>query len=70
MVRFFIGLFCGVTVGILIAPARGEETRRRLHERVEQWHERQVEQGREAARDVSSAVAERLYDRAVGDEST
>jgi gas vesicle protein len=63
-------LFCGVTLGIVMAPARGEETRRRLHQRVEQWHERQVERGRETARDVGSAVAERLYDRAVGDEST
>jgi gas vesicle protein len=33
-VKFFLGLGIGVALGILFAPARGEETRRQLSERA------------------------------------
>jgi gas vesicle protein len=70
MIRFMIGLFCGVTLGMVAAPASGEETRRRLRWRAERWREASITKGREAAREVGSAVAEKLYDRAVGEKGT
>lgn len=33
--RFILGLSIGVVVGLLYAPARGEQTRRKLWERIE-----------------------------------
>ncbi len=33
--RFILGLSMGVVVGLLYAPARGEQTRRKLWERIE-----------------------------------
>lgn len=35
MVKFMTGLLCGVGVGLLVAPGRGEETRQRLMRAVQ-----------------------------------
>jgi len=37
MRRFFTGLLLGLGIGLLIAPVRGEETRRQLAERFAEW---------------------------------
>ena len=68
MLRFFFGLFCGICVGMVIAPARGEETRHQLRAKAGEWRGQQIEKGRREAREIGSEVAERLYDRAVGEE--
>lgn len=35
MLKFFGGLLCGVGIGLLVAPAEGEETRRQLMRAVQ-----------------------------------
>lgn len=66
--RFFWGLLAGVTIGLLVAPAPGEDTRRELIERAEELKDRGVEKGREQAGDIGRQVGERLFNKAVGEE--
>ena len=68
MLKFILGLFCGISVGMVLAPASGEQTRQQLRAKAEQWRDQEIEKGRHLAREVGSDVAERLYDRAVGEE--
>jgi gas vesicle protein len=67
--NFILGLFLGVGLGLIFAPARGEVTRRRIAERIENVKGRAVERGRETAGDVSRQFGERLFDKAVGEET-
>ncbi|MFB3813803.1 MAG: hypothetical protein ACE14L_06800 [Terriglobales bacterium] len=68
MVKFMFGLFCGIALGMVVAPASGVETRRQLRQKAEQWKESGSEKGRQEPRAFGSDVAERMYDRAVGEE--
>ncbi len=66
MTRFLIGLAVGAVVGVLVAPARGEETRRRLKERAEQIANEKVgevvQMGRERAGEMAKEAAEKAFD--------
>lgn len=66
--KFFWGLLAGVTIGLLVAPAPGEETRRELLERAEELKDRGIEKGRAQAGDIGRQVGERLFDKAVGED--
>ncbi len=66
--KFFLGLLAGAAIGLLLAPAPGEETRRELMEKAEELKERGIEKGRQQAGDVGRQVGERLFDKAVGEE--
>jgi gas vesicle protein len=68
MLKFLLGVFCGISLGMVIAPASGEETRRQLVHKVEDLKQAGIEKDRQTAREIGSEVAERLYDRAVGEE--
>lgn len=67
MLRFLFGVSLGAAIGLVIAPARGDVTRRHLIEKGEQLKQRGIEAGREKARDIGSATGERLYDKAIGE---
>ncbi|HYG98076.1 MAG TPA: YtxH domain-containing protein [Terriglobales bacterium] len=67
MLRFLFGISIGVAVGVLFAPASGEQTRRELANKAEDLKNRGVEAGRQQAREVGSNVGERVYDRAIGE---
>lgn len=69
MLKFLFGVFCGIAVGMVVAPASGDETRRQLRDKVEELKTTSIEKGRETARDVGATVGERLYDRAIGEEN-
>ncbi len=69
MLRFLFGIFCGITVGMVVAPASGDETRRQLLDKVEELKIASIEKGRDTARDVGATVGERLYDRAISEEN-
>jgi gas vesicle protein len=56
--KFLLGLLLGGAVGLLIAPAEGEETRRRLYEKAEEYA--QVPQ--EKAADLIDRNKEKLGD--------
>lgn len=66
--KFFLGLIAGVAVGLLVAPAPGEQTRRELVEKAEELKERGIEKGRRQAGDIGREVGERLFDKAVGED--
>jgi gas vesicle protein len=68
MLRFLLGISIGAAIGLVVAPASGEETRRQLRERADELKQRGVEAGRRQAREVGSQVGERLFDKAVGEE--
>ena len=54
--RFVLGLGVGYAIGMLIAPASGEETRRQLAERADEY-------GREKAREIGQRVGEQTYEK-------
>ena len=71
MLKFIAGIGCGVALGLLIAPASGEETREQLRELAQE----PVEAARRKARDVRQSAgdmganlgrqaAERIVDKA------
>jgi gas vesicle protein len=67
MIKFLLGISIGAAIGLVIAPASGEETRRQLLEKADDLKRQGVEAGRRQAREVGSDVGERLFDKAVGE---
>lgn len=53
--RFFLGLGVGYLIGMLLAPASGQELRRQLAERADQF-------GREKAREIGQRAGEKAYE--------
>jgi gas vesicle protein len=53
--RFLLGLGLGYIVGLLIAPASGEEFRRELAERADAY-------GREKAGEIGQRAGEKAYE--------
>jgi gas vesicle protein len=53
--RFLLGLGLGYIIGLLIAPASGEEFRRELAERADEY-------GREKAREIGQRAGEKVYE--------
>jgi len=71
MTKFLLGLGLGVAVGILIAPASGEETRRQLADKAEELAEmprmkvqEALQKGREKAGEVGQEAAQKAFDEA------
>ena len=66
MMKFLMGLAAGAIVGVLVAPASGEETRRRLKERAEELTNEKVgevvQMGRERAGEMAKQAAEKAFD--------
>ena len=56
MKSFLVGLGVGVGLGLLFAPARGEDTRRELGERLNNIAENARRKGREVAERVRDGV--------------
>ena len=54
--RFLLGLGLGYMIGLLIAPASGEEFRRELAERADDL-------AREKAREIGQRAGEHAYDK-------
>lgn len=53
--RFLLGLGFGYIIGLLIAPDSGEEFRRELAERADEY-------GREKAREIGQRAGEKAYE--------
>ena len=66
--KFLLGLFTGIVMGLVFAPARGEVTRRRIVETAEEAKQRAIEAGRKKAGEYGREVGERVFDKAVGEE--
>lgn len=64
MLKFLFGLAIGTFIGLVSAPASGEETRRQLADKAEQMRDRGIEAGRQKSREVG----EKLFDKAVGED--
>ena len=66
MTKFLFGLGIGALAGVLIAPYRGEETRRRLKQRAEQLTNEKigevVQMGRQRAGAMAKEAAEKAFD--------
>ncbi len=56
--KFLMGLFLGFGVGLLVAPASGEETRRNLAENLNDLSEVPVRKMREAAEAAQEKAGE------------
>ncbi len=74
MNRFLFGLGLGVAAGLLFAPARGEETRRELRERLDESLEtgrrkytEVLDEGREKAGDIGAKAGKQAYDKLTED---
>ena len=72
MVKFLIGIGCGVALGLLIAPAPGEEIRRQLLEIARHPREAARHKVREVREDIAQMgaglgrhVAEKAMDKVV-----
>ncbi len=55
--KFLLGILVGTAVGMLFAPARGEETRRRIARELDQ-------RGRQKAREWGAKLGEAAFDKA------
>lgn len=56
MMKFLLGIALGYGIGLVIAPASGEETRRRIAENVDRT-------GRERAREWGAKLGEATFDK-------
>lgn len=68
MLKFIAGLVCGAGVGLLIAPASGEQTRRRLAQAArnpEQLAREAVSNIREKAGDMGADLGRQAAQKAV-----
>jgi len=66
--KFLVGLFSGIALGLILAPARGEETRRRIIETAEETKQKAIETGRRKAGEYGREIGERVFDKAIGEE--
>lgn len=71
MLKFIAGVGCGVAIGLLIAPASGEETREQLRELAQEPVEaarRKVQDVRQSAGEMGANLgrqaAEKIVDKA------
>ncbi len=64
MLRFLFGLALGYGLGLLIAPAPGEQTRRELRERGQEKLADVVEMGRERAGEFGREAGQKAFDEA------
>jgi gas vesicle protein len=77
MTKFLLGLGLGVMIGSLIAPASGEETRRQLVEKAEDFRDerlgKMMEMGRQKAGEYGREAGEKAFEQATrkvaGDET-
>ena len=53
--RFFLGMGLGYAIGLMLAPASGRETRRRVAASADQY-------GREKAREIGQRAGEKAYE--------
>ena len=53
--KFLLGLAIGCAIGLLVAPASGEETRARIVERIDT-------NAREKAREIGARAGEKAYE--------
>lgn len=53
--RFFLGLGLGYLIGMLVAPASGQELRQQLAARADEF-------GREKAREIGQRAGEKAYE--------
>ena len=53
--RFLLGLGLGYVIGMLVAPASGQELRQQLAARADEY-------GREKAREIGQRVGEKAYE--------
>jgi len=68
MMKFLIGIVCGIGAGLLLAPAAGSETRKQLMERVKDpasLAREKVEQLREKAGEMGANVGREAAQKAV-----
>lgn len=70
--RFLLGLFTGMSLGLIFAPARGEETRAELARRVSELSELPAQKaaevaqaGKQKAGDIGAEVGRRAAEAAV-----
>lgn len=67
MTKFLVGLGLGVTLGVLVAPASGEETRRQLRDKAEDFRDEKlgnvIQKSRVKAGEVARQAAEQSVDR-------
>jgi gas vesicle protein len=54
--RFLLGLGIGYALGLIIAPASGDETRRAIVEKADEF-------GREKAKELGQRMGETAYER-------
>jgi gas vesicle protein len=77
MTKFLLGLGLGVMIGTVIAPASGEETRRQLKEKAEDFRDerlgKMMEMGRQKSGEVGRDAGEKAFEQAakkvVGEET-
>lgn len=77
MTKFLLGLGLGVMIGTVIAPASGEETRRQLREKAEDFRDEKLgsmmEMGRQKSGEVGREAGEKAFEKAakkvVGEET-
>lgn len=68
MMKFIIGIVCGVATGLLLAPAAGADTRKRLMERVKDpasLAREKVQQIRQKAGEMGANVGREAAQKAV-----
>lgn len=53
--KFLLGLAMGCAIGLLVAPASGEETRARIAEKIDR-------NAREKAREIGARAGEKAYE--------
>ncbi len=65
MTKFLVGLGLGVMIGTIIAPASGEETRRELMRKAEEFRDdrlsKMMEMGRQKAGDLGREAGEKAF---------
>jgi gas vesicle protein len=74
MLKFFVGIACGIGLGLLIAPAAGEETREQLLELAKRPGDAARQKVQEVREDIAQMganlgrqVAEKVSDKIIPD---
>jgi gas vesicle protein len=64
MMRFLLGLGLGTFIGMVIAPAPGEHTRRMIRQKGEEELADVIQMGRENAGDLGCQAGQKAFDEA------